>query len=282
MNEITVRAYAKINLFLTVTGTETVCGKILHALDTVMCSVDIADDVRAVKRPDGELRVFFDGKQVENSNAGKAAEAMRDVFGLPGADFYVTRRIPSGAGLGGSSADAAGVINAYRIMYGVNAGEPEIKRIAFSVGSDVPYMLSGGLCRLTGTGENVTKIDADVKGKILLCGRGKVDTYACFLNFDALNRPVKPSADEFSDSLKTGKIDPYNALEAAAEKIEPNIKIIRETMRENGLKAAMTGSGAYVFGLGGDEELVRAKTALRNRGYESEVINIVNNGCETL
>ena len=44
----------------------------------------------------------------------------------------------------------------------------------------------------------------------------------------------------------------------------------------------MTGSGAYVFGLGGDEELVRAKTALRNRGYESEIINIVNNGCETL
>ena len=99
---------------------------------------------------------------------------------------------------------------------------------------------------------------------------------------DALNRPVKPSADEFSDSLKTGKIDPYNALEEAAEKIEPNIKIIRETMRENGLKAAMTGSGSYVFGLGGDEELVRAKTALRNRGYESEIINIVNNGCETL
>ncbi|MFR6641566.1 MAG: hypothetical protein ACLUSP_09810 [Christensenellales bacterium] len=96
-----------------------------------------------------------------------------------GADFYVTRRIPSGAGLGGSSADAAGVINAYRIMYGVNASEPEIKRIAFSVGSDVPYMLSGGYAD-TGTGENVTKIDADVKGKILLCGRGKVDRMRVF------------------------------------------------------------------------------------------------------
>ena len=277
-----MRAYAKINLFLTVTGTEIVGGKSLHALDTVMCSVGIADDVRAVKRPDGELRIFFDGEPVENSNAGKAAAAMRDLFRLLGADFYVTQRIPSGAGLGGSSADAAGVINAYRILYGVNASESVLKRIAFSVGSDVPYMLSGGLCRLTGTGENVTKIAAEIKGKILLCGRGKVDTYACFSNFDALNYPVASSAEEFLAALKTDRITPYNALEEAAEKIEPNIKTIRGIMSENGLKAAMTGSGSYVFGLGSDEELIRARAALRDRGYESEIINIVNNGYETL
>lgn len=87
MNEITVRAYAKINLFLTVTGTETVCGKILHALDTVMCSVDIADDVRAVKRPDGELRVFFDGEQVENSNAAKPQRRCATCSDFPARTF---------------------------------------------------------------------------------------------------------------------------------------------------------------------------------------------------
>lgn len=280
MNEITVRTYAKINLFLTVTGIENRDGKALHALDTVMCSIGISDDVKAVKRSDGEIRVFFNGELTENTNAEKAAKAMRDLFRLLGADFYVTTRIPSGAGLGGSSADAAGVINAYRLLYGVNASESVLKRIAFSVGSDVPYMLGGGLKRLKGTGENVTSINADFGGEILLCGRGKVDTYACFSDFDRLNYAVKPSADEFIDGLKRGEIEPYNALEAAAERMEPNIKIIRDIMSDCGLKSAMTGSGAFVFGLGGD--LGRAKAELGARGYDSEIINIVKNGYETL
>lgn len=280
MNEITVRTYAKINLFLTVTGIENRDGKALHALDTVMCSIGISDDVKAVKRSDGEIRVYFNGELTENTNAEKAAKAMRDLFRLLGADFYVTTRIPSGAGLGGSSADAAGVINAYRLLYGVNASESVLKRIAFSVGSDVPYMLGGGLKRLKGTGENVTPINADFGGEILLCGCGKVDTYACFSDFDRLNYAVKPSADEFIDGLKRGEIEPYNALEAAAERMEPNIKIIRDIMSDCGLKSAMTGSGAFVFGLGGD--LGRAKAELGARGYDSEIINIVKNGYETL
>lgn len=278
MNEVTTRTHAKINLFLTVTGTENRDGKTLHALDTVMCSIGIADDVRAVKRPDGEIRVYFNGQLALGTNAEKAAKLMRDRFGF-GADLYVTTRIPSGAGLGGSSADAAGAINAYRALYDLSAVE-ELKKIAFAVGSDVPYMLCGGLKRLRGTGENVTAINADLGGEVLLCGRGKVDTYACFSYFDKMNYAVKPAADEFITALEKGKIEPYNALETAAEAIEPNIKIIREVMTDCGLKSAMTGSGAFVFGLG--ENVSRAKAALKARGYDSDIINIVKNGCETL
>lgn len=101
-----------------------------------------------------------------------------------------------------------------------------------------------------------------------------------FSDFDRLNYAVKPSADEFIDGLKRGEIEPYNALEAAAERMEPNIKIIRDIMSDCGLKSAMTGSGAFVFGLGGD--LGRAKAELGARGYDSEIINIVKNGYETL
>ena len=109
----TVKSYAKVNLALNVTG----CAGGYHLLDSVVASVDICDTVRAKPRKDALVNVYMrgmgsEGIPPEGNNAVRAAEAFVRAFGTKGADIQIDKDIPIGAGLGGSSADAAGVLNA--------------------------------------------------------------------------------------------------------------------------------------------------------------------------
>mgnify|MGYP001623753385 FL=1 len=109
-----VRSWAKLNLSLNISG---VSGG-YHLLDSVVCSVDICDTVCAKARSDALVNVYMHGLGSENippekNNAVRAGEAFVAAFGTRGADIDIYKDIPLGAGLGGSSADAAGVLNAW-------------------------------------------------------------------------------------------------------------------------------------------------------------------------
>lgn len=282
MDEIKLRAHAKINLFLSVEGVEVSRGKRLHALDTVMCSVKLGDDVSVGLRADDEFNVFFDGERIEGTNAEKAARAVSKRFGLGGADIFVVSRVPQGAGLGGSSADAAAVINAMSLLCGLGSRERELIEIADGIGSDVPYMLGGGLARMRGTGRAVTPLDCPLCGGVLLCGKGRVDTAACFNAFDEAGENGAASCESFLDGLRRGEIEPYNALTAAACSLNPSIADVTSVMKRFGLRAAMTGSGSYAFGLGDEKSLAEAASALIERGYAPILTEIAESGFERL
>ena len=283
MDSVKVKVYAKINLSLNV------CAKdgLYHDLDTVMTSVDLYDVVSVVKRTDKNINVSFNGKKVASSNAMKAALLLQNRYNTEGADIFVQSGIPSGGGLGGSSADAAAVIRATDLLYGLSLNESDMIDVGIKIGSDVPYMLFGGYARLRGKGEIFTRFEGP-EGKVLVSGMGSVNTAECFKRFDLQNKQgLVSDNDAFLRELKRGSFNDcgkyfLNALSAAAETLNPHIGKIKEIMRVSGLDACMTGSGAYVFGAGKEGDLTEAAEKLKEAGYPYDIIKTVKNGCITV
>lgn len=283
MNSVSVKVYGKINLSLGVRGSENG----YHILDTVMASISVFDVVSVCPRNDDEITVTFDGnRDGSGSNAMKAALLTQAAFCTGGADIKITTGIPSGAGLGGSSADAAGVIRAMIKAFGAAADEEISEKIAASVGSDVPYMLTGGYARLTGTATGLTRFGAPCGGKILLTGKGKVDTGECFRAFDnGIKGKERPDNDRLIAALARGDVtaangELINELMPAATSLNPTIAEAIAVMRAHGLKASMTGSGAYSFGLGRGEDMKAAETELKARGFNAFIAELVPSGIE--
>ena len=153
MNTVRLNAYAKLNLTLDVTGTE---GG-YHTVDSLVTTVDLFDRIVAKKRKDGAIRLFMHGMgseaiPPEENHAQAAAERYVVAFGTTGADITVYKNIPIGAGLGGSSADAAGALLAMNGLYGA---AKNLKPLADECGSDTGYLLRGGFARMRGRGEDI-------------------------------------------------------------------------------------------------------------------------------
>lgn len=283
MDSVKVKVYAKINLSLNVGFKD----GLYHDLDTVMTSVDLYDVVSVVKRTDKNINVSLNGKKVASSNAMKAALLLQNRYNTEGADIFVQSGIPSGGGLGGSSADAAAVIRATDVLYGLSLKESDMIDIGIKIGSDVPYMLFGGYARLRGKGEFFTRFEGP-EGKVLVSGMGSVNTAECFKRFDLQNKQgFLSDNDAFLRELKRGSFNDcgkyfLNALSAAAETLNPHIGKIKEIMRGSGLDACMTGSGAYVFGAGKEGDLTEAAEKLKEAGYPYNIIKTVKNGCITV
>ena len=141
-----VKAYAKINLSLNVYQSENG----YHALDSVVTTIDLYDTITVSKRKDDKMNVVMRGigeefLYGENNNAYKAAKLFQQTFATKGADITVIKNIPISGGLGGSSADVAGVLKALKKLYAV---EEDVKPLADKLGSDSGYLLTGGFARL--------------------------------------------------------------------------------------------------------------------------------------
>lgn len=255
MDGVTVRAYAKINLSLDITGAR---GG-YHLIDSVVASVDIFDEVCVRPRSDGRVSVRMSGQGAESipedkNNAYLAARAFAGRFGAGGADIRVVKRIPVGAGLGGSSADAAGALNALALAYGVD-DYAALKDIADGVGSDCGYMLRGGYARITGRGERVAPMrgGAELHLLIALPVEG-VSTAKCYALSDVYPERRRTSA-AVERAICAGQLAELgaslsNGLYPAAAVINPGVRHAAEDLRALGpLGVNMTGSGSAVYAL---------------------------------
>ena len=281
--ETRVKVYAKINLSLAVTGKK---GE-FHSLDTVMASIDLANEISLTKRNDYNLSVRFSNLDLgEKSNAYKSCKLLMEKSGCKGADVVISQAIPSGGGLGGSSADSAGVIRAMQKAYGIS--DEIANEVAVSIGSDVAYMLNGGVARLKGTHDELQFFDINVNDEILICGKGEVNTGECFKRFDDGGKSDENiDNDSLIACLKSGDIinaSQYfiNDLQRSACLICPFIQEILTVMSDCGLRAVMTGSGAYVFATGKKEALKKANDLLCEKGFVPLVVKLRNNGIEFL
>ena len=269
-----VRSYAKVNLSLNILG---VSGG-YHMIDSVAASVDIWDTVAAKPRSDGLINVYMHGLGSESippekNNAIKAGEAFVSAFGTRGADIEIYKDIPMGAGLGGSSADAAGVLNALAKMYKVK-DRAALKALADSLGSDTGYMLEGGFARLTGRGTEISPLVClKTLYMLLFLPETEVSSAECYREYDrapdsagdsgALVRAL--AAGDFSGICK----NVYNALGAPAARLNPEVdEALRAAASFSPSAYAVTGSGSAVFALFESEELCRwAKSRYRGSFY---------------
>ncbi len=272
MNTARVNAQAKLNLTLDVLGTE----EGYHLLDSLVCTVDLADRIVAKKRKDGLVSVTMHGMGSESippeeNNAQKAGEAFVAAFGTCGADITVYKNIPVGAGLGGSSADAAGTLKAMAKLYGIEDANA-LKAMADSLGSDTGYLLTGGFARIRGRGEQVEPLgEPPALNLLLLVPEEGVSTAECYKKSDGYSKS-RPHTERALECLRAGNAEWaaklfYNDLYPAARELNPEVERALAALRSlSPWGASMTGSGSGVFAVFETAELcLWAKSRYRGK-----------------
>jgi len=276
MYKTTVRAYAKVNLTLEIVGRE----QGFHLLDSLVASVDVYDTVILKKRKGKLSSIVMIGQGSESipperNNALTAAERYSERFNTDGAEIKVLKDIPIGAGLGGSSADIAGVLMGMKRLYGA-ATEAELESLAEELGSDVKYMLKGGYMRMQGRGERLTPLVGKFEPLhfLMLCPKEGVSAGGCYREYDRLHETDEPTGatDRAIQSLTENDLEGLAAAfqndlyPPAASLCGAVAQAMEEAKAFSPKGVVMTGSGSAVLALFETAELCRwAKSRYRGK-----------------
>lgn len=266
MNEISLKAPAKINLTLDIVGRRE---DGYHLLRTIMQSVDLSDTVTVKKTGDGEIRLTISDSSLptdRHNTAYKAAEVFFSALqkSCDGIAIDVQKWIPMQAGMGGGSADAAGVLKALNILYDNPFSIDELCDLGVKVGADVPFCVLGGAALATGIGEILEPIEGiDEKISIVICkppvGISTAEAYGAI--DQNLDKVTMANEKAILESLKNKDIcgigdNLQNAFEQALAN-EDIQKVICAMEDFSPVGCRMTGSGSAVFALFESEQEAR-------------------------
>lgn len=273
MEQICVKACAKLNLFLDITGRRS---DGYHLIQSVMQSVDIFDRVTVSKADSVSVKCSDSSLDGECNLAYKAAKLFFETSGISGgAKIFIEKRIPLQAGMAGGSADAAAVLFALNQIYESGFSEDELCNIGVKLGADVPFSLVGGTMLSEGIGEKLSSVSelgdcffVIVKPKI---GMSTEESYRSY-DEHALNGVEHGNLCSVLESPESGNTDAlanslFNALEITAPS---EVNDIKAALLSSGAQGAiMTGSGTAVFGIFGNiESAVKSKNLLSEK-YDS-------------
>ena len=255
----TVRAQAKINLFLRILARET---SGFHALETLFARLELADDV-TVRATSGHRSLDCRGADVgppESNLAWRAADAYARCAGWPqGFEIEIEKRIPVGGGLGGGSADAGGVLRALNALCPTPLAVPRLLEIAGTLGADVPFMtLMAPMALGWGRGDRLLALPPLPSTPVSLItfpfGVSSAAAYGWVGEARAgRTDPVPPQAlslEGLGDWASLAALA-TNDFEVEVGRRHPLIARALETARTGGaLMAQLSGSGATVFVIG--------------------------------
>ncbi|MBP3454055.1 MAG: 4-(cytidine 5'-diphospho)-2-C-methyl-D-erythritol kinase [Clostridia bacterium] len=268
-----IKARAKINWTLDILGQRE---DGYHLMDMLMQSVTLADTITLT--PASELSITTGGTPKlpanERNLAYRAALALQEATGCRrGAAIHVEKRIPVGAGMGGGSADAAGVLAGLNQMWETGLNQQQLEAIGLTLGADVPFCLRGGLTRTTGIGETMVSLPCGRHYDLVIIQpcRG-LSTGAVFTAYHEKADIPRPATDDAQRALENGDAALLcaslgNVLQAVSQDMRPPIGDAIAALKKRGaLTALMTGSGSAVFGVFDSEEAARdAARSLRSR-----------------
>lgn len=261
-------AYAKINLTLDVVGKR---DDGYHLLETVMQTVSLCDVVSVEKFDDIVITCSEPAVPVDERNScHKAARVFFERTGISGgARIDIEKHIPSEAGLGGGSSDAAAVLSMLNEIYDARLSYSELEELAAKVGADVAFCVRGGTAVCSGIGEDMERLAGVPERWVLLVKPDfGVSTPEAYRLFDEKGSVSIHGTEAFLRALRDDG-NPYeflsNDLEAALCNMEI-AKIRRELLTLGAEAAQMTGSGSCVFGVFENEDIaVRAKNYLSGK-----------------
>jgi 4-diphosphocytidyl-2-C-methyl-D-erythritol kinase len=255
---IAIPAFAKINWSLSILGKRT---DGYHEIDAVIQTISLHDTITLERTDDKTIRLWCDDRSIpshETNLVWRAAAALRNQYSIDwGVKIRLEKRIPSEAGLGGGSSDAAATLITLGHLWEVETSEDEFVRIAKSLGSDVPFFFLGGTARATGRGELLEPLDdASEQHLLIIKPNANVSTAKAY---DAVNSPALTSSDakpillrsQASDDSASFYLDAlHNDFEAVVFQLEPEIERAKNALLKSGAPAAMLcGSGSAVFGI---------------------------------
>jgi len=269
----TARVPAKINLCL---GVGPVREDGYHPLATVYQAVDVYDEVKATAVADSSLSVtvHFDGDQDresagvpedDNNLAIRAARLLREETGITdGAALAIRKVIPVAGGMAGGSADAAAALVACNELWGTGLTRTELEQIAAEIGSDVPFLIHGGIAIGGGRGELISPVLArGVYHWVFAIAAEGLSTKAVYAEFDRLNAerdvPDPEVPGDLLAALRAGDAVALgdalsNDLSEAAFSLRPELADIIDVGLEcDALGAILSGSGPTAMFLARDD-----------------------------
>lgn len=255
MSRLVLRAPAKINLCLRIVGKRP---DGYHDLETVVQAVSLHDTLEIAIEGSG-LRLQVDDPAIpagpENLVWRAAERLLAEVAGPPGLRMRLAKRIPSGAGLGGGSSDAAAALFGLDRLLRLGLGPGALHAHAAALGSDVPYFLGGGTALLTGRGTEVRDLPDLAPADILIVHPGTpLSTAAVYAQVqEPLTLAPKPASISGFGRIPVDLVSwvrAGNDLEPHAARLCPDIVRVKALLAASGaVAAAMTGSGSAVFGV---------------------------------
>jgi 4-diphosphocytidyl-2-C-methyl-D-erythritol kinase len=261
---------AKVNLQLSVGPRES---DGFHNLVTVFQAISIYDDITVAFAPaKSGVSISISGDQrhgvpADESNlAMKAIALMAKEYDLEiDAHLEIKKSIPVAGGMAGGSADAAAAIVAIDYLYSLGMSREEMSEVAAQLGSDVPFMLSGGTAIGTGHGDQLTAaLSRGTYHWVLALSSVGLSTPAVYGECDRLRSELEIAEPATNEQLMQALLaaDPkavgahlVNDLQAAACSLRPALRLVLDVGQEYGaLGALVSGSGPTVAFLVSDEE----------------------------
>lgn len=256
MDEYSIKAYAKINLGLDVTGR---LPDGYHQVKMIMQSIDLWDELSFRKTERGiTLQSDCAGLPSDRGNlAYRAAELLFEKYGIGrGVHICLRKRIPVAAGMAGGSTDAAAALKGINRLFDLRLSPKQLREYGRSLGADIPYCLLGGTALAEGTGEKLTPLPP-LPDCLFLVAKPKADisTKYVYEHLDAREPGSHPDIDGMTEAIRRQDLPGVfrrmeNVLETVTVPLCPVIDTIKARMLELGASASlMSGSGPTVFGI---------------------------------
>lgn len=282
---MTEKAYAKINLFLDVTGKRT---DGFHNIRSIMQSVSLADilevSLAEAEAPSVLLSVDIGGElsalgitpallgEPEKNLVFRAAMLYLERAGISArVSVRLTKHIPIAAGLAGGSADAAAILRVLNKEYGKFTAK-ELSELGAELGSDIPFCIEGGTALCTGRGEHTVRLSYTPDLNIVIAiGKAKISTPKAYAALDKVFSDFDGSVKSHGEELLSGGEENasgelrarllsedgtegciYNIFECSELPELSEVEGIKDKLRSLGAEATlMSGSGPSVFGIFG-------------------------------
>jgi len=292
LSGLMVRTCAKVNLCLRVLGRR---DDGFHEVQTVLHTVSLWDRVRlSPLRGEGEVSIGVTGGDVpadESNLCWQAARALADhVHPSGGVAIDLEKSIPTGAGLGGGSSDAAATLAGLARLWEVELKPEEMEGIAASLGADVPFFLRGGCCLARGRGEKLEALPSVPLWMVVVVPERRVPTAQAYAALgrgttSGRRRVVCRGVQHNMEAVKRGEAtavatslhNDFESLEMAgiaeAREVGPALEAA------GCLGASLTGTGSAVFGIARDRVAAdRAAAQMRTHWDWVEVVHTVAAG----
>lgn len=228
-----------------------------HDLETVFYPIPLRDNLEFKELRDGDapFRLTVGGTQMdcraEDNLVVKVYLSLREEFNLPPLDIFLYKHIPTGAGLGGGSSDAAFMLTGLNEAFDLGLSEADMEQRIARFGADCAFFVRNRPAYATGIGDRLSPIALSLKGKHIVLVKPDVfvstrEAYAHVSPHPAAH----PLALAIEDAPETWRERVVNDFEASVFPHHPELAAIKQTLYDMGaVYAAMSGSGSTMFGL---------------------------------
>lgn len=269
-------AYAKVNLTLDVLGKRE---DGYHDLKSVMQTISVRDDIEIDVGTGMPWRLLCDKEGVptdERNLAWKAAKVYCDAMGKDpdGLEIRIVKRIPSQAGMGGGSADAAAVLRALNRHYGDPLSILALAELGAQVGSDVPFCVVGGTMMCEGRGEKLRKLPDLPDCVFVICKPDfPVSTPELYQKIDSVTISKHPDHQAMESALLAGDLEKichniHNVFDPVVTEEHLELNYIKSLFYNYGaIGYQMTGSGSACFAIVSEFEVAAVMCNMLKDNY---------------